>query len=284
MTEFPPRILLATDLSARSDRATDRAAQLAREHGSELVALYVMEQGQGADALSWRHAAEDEVESQIRHALGREEAAVTVAMAEGPAAPAILQAAQERDCGLVVMGVARHELFGPTHLGATTRGVVTRSRAPVLVVKTRVAGPYRRMVAASDFSNSSMHALETAAHFLPSVEPSLFHAFRVPYEGFTSRASSGDWFEQEAGHERDEFLARIKLAPEFRERLKVIVEYGSIHELLDVYVRDTRTDLAVVASHGRSGIFAIPIGNEALKLVAEAPCDVLIVPEPQARG
>src|SRR5687768_17233532 len=41
--ERPRRILLATDLSARSDRATERAALVMREHDAELVVLHVME-------------------------------------------------------------------------------------------------------------------------------------------------------------------------------------------------------------------------------------------------
>lgn len=42
----PMRILLATDLSARCDRALDRAAQLAAEWGAELIALKVVESPQ----------------------------------------------------------------------------------------------------------------------------------------------------------------------------------------------------------------------------------------------
>lgn len=38
----PARLLLATDLSARCDRALDRAAQLAGEWHAELVALNVL--------------------------------------------------------------------------------------------------------------------------------------------------------------------------------------------------------------------------------------------------
>jgi nucleotide-binding universal stress UspA family protein len=37
------RILLATDLSARSDRAMDRAMMLAKRENAELVVLHVLE-------------------------------------------------------------------------------------------------------------------------------------------------------------------------------------------------------------------------------------------------
>lgn len=43
MRVSPHGILLATDLSARSDRAQDRAMLLMKQYGSELVVLHVLE-------------------------------------------------------------------------------------------------------------------------------------------------------------------------------------------------------------------------------------------------
>jgi hypothetical protein len=45
----PTRILLATDLSARSDRTLDRAVQLAGQWSSELVVLNVLEASPAPD-------------------------------------------------------------------------------------------------------------------------------------------------------------------------------------------------------------------------------------------
>lgn len=42
----PHRILLASDLSSRGDRALDRAAQLAQQWGAELLILHAIE-GEG---------------------------------------------------------------------------------------------------------------------------------------------------------------------------------------------------------------------------------------------
>lgn len=282
MTGFPDRILLGADLSARSDRAIDRAVQLARQHGAELVALHVMEGGQGADEVSWGHLTPDTIKARVLRELDAGGVDVTVALAEGRASDALLKVADERGCGLIVVGVSRSDPFGRSQLGATTERVISRAHAPVLVVKDRDHGPYRSMVAATDFSDSSMHALETAAGYFPSLEATLFHAYRVPYEGFTSREGSGEWFEAEDDRERQAFMDRLKLTPKFRERMKVVIEYGSIHELLDVYVRSAGVDLAVAGTHGRSGIFDIPLGNEVKGLVASIPCDMLVVPEPRA--
>ena len=69
----PQRILLASDLSSRGDRALDRAAQLAQQWGAELMILHAME-GEGLASPqhqglpSWRRPPNTAalVEQQIR--------------------------------------------------------------------------------------------------------------------------------------------------------------------------------------------------------------------------
>ena len=59
--DIPHRLLLATDLSARCDRALDRAAQLAEEWQAELVALNVLDPAASPDqALAWISGESDE--------------------------------------------------------------------------------------------------------------------------------------------------------------------------------------------------------------------------------
>ncbi|MDP2247560.1 MAG: universal stress protein, partial [Nitrosomonadales bacterium] len=56
----PKRLLLATDMSARCDRALDRAAQLATEWHAELLALNILESSQAPDmALTWAYGDEE---------------------------------------------------------------------------------------------------------------------------------------------------------------------------------------------------------------------------------
>ena len=57
----PTRVLLATDLSARCDRALDRAVQLAQQWQAQLVAVNVAESTQTPDmVLNWAYGAEEE--------------------------------------------------------------------------------------------------------------------------------------------------------------------------------------------------------------------------------
>src|SRR5690606_3334215 len=60
-TAPPARLLLATDFSARSDRALERAAQLAHEWQAEMIALNVLEHIVFPDqVLTWMDGGSDE--------------------------------------------------------------------------------------------------------------------------------------------------------------------------------------------------------------------------------
>lgn len=76
----PRRIILATDLSARCDRALDRAAALASAWQAELIALHALEPLEDFHALSqerrlpsWRRPADATriAEDQLRHDMMR---------------------------------------------------------------------------------------------------------------------------------------------------------------------------------------------------------------------
>ena len=106
-TKGPPqRILLATDLSARCDRALDRAASLAQGWHAELVALHVLEQPEEFYATelerrlpSWRRPPDrlHLVEEQLRRDAMEVAGNVTVVLEQGDPAEAILRVAAERD-------------------------------------------------------------------------------------------------------------------------------------------------------------------------------------------
>lgn len=62
------------------------------------------------------------------------------------------------------------------------------------------------------------------------------------------------------------------------------MEYGGIEATLTQYVREHEIDLVVMGSHGCSGIMSLLLGSTAAKLLDWLPCDMLLVPDPRARG
>ncbi len=267
----PRRLLLATDLSARCDRALDRAALLAREWGAELLALNVLEPVAPDQALAWLAGADEaSLDIAARRQLARDLAGidvrVTVRTARGGDAAAAIRAAAD-DCGLVVTGVARDETLGRFLLGSTVAKLARSLPQPLLVVRQRPRGPYRRIVIATDFSAPSAHALREAVRLFPDCELILYHA---------SESASGD------GEACAAFLAGSGLAAAVLARIRVVVEQGAPESVLATHVRDNDVDLVVLGSQGRSGLMGVLIGSVAARLLDWVPCDTLLVRESRA--
>ncbi len=289
----PPRaILLATDLSARCDRAFDRAVSLATEWQARLVALHVMEEDapgaaiRGEPVPSWRLTQDPQraAEASIRSELKEAAPDLTVVIEKADATDAILRTADARGCGLVVTGVARDELLGRLALGSTVSRLVRRSRVPVLVVRKRGQRPYRHVVVATDFSESSRHALEAAVRFFPHQVLTLFNAYDAPMAGLASdSASFTEQFRAAAAQESEAFIKSADLTLWHGQKPQVLIEHGEPDRILYDYAREEDVDLVALGTHGRSALFEVLIGGVAQRLLATLPCDMLVVREPRAK-
>lgn len=292
---FPASVLLATDLGPRSDRAFDRALQLARAWKARLVVLTVVDHAaeQAQDMLAGRPSpawyrpltplatAERELSADAR----QDGVEIAVRLAEGEPGPAIVQIARAEGCGLIVVGVARHEILGRIALGSTADWLVRHSGVPVLVVRQRVRHAYRRLLAATDFSASSRHALETARTLFPQAETVLLHGFEVPYLGL----SDGDRDETvaqvaaRARREAEDFLAQTAVSAN-RLPAPLVVEHGDPARLARLYAEQYPVDLTVVGTHGRGAVFELLIGSTARRILESAATDTLVVRDPRAAG
>jgi nucleotide-binding universal stress UspA family protein len=281
----PRRVLLATDLSCRCDRAQDRAARLAEGWGAKLHLLNVLEQGGEDERPSWRRgrsARQLLAERQLRAVMRDLAVEAEVVLRRGSAADVILETADELESDLIVAGIARDETLARTVLGTTVDRLVHRALMPVLVVKNRADRAYDHIVVASDFSPSSALAFRQALRLFPDARMTLLHAYRVPFEGFIGKEAHRGEVLGEAERQCAAFLADIPIEEERRDRLECLIEYGSPDELIGAYVWDNEVDLAVVGTHGSSGAFDILIGSTAERLLESLPCDVLVVREPRS--
>src|SRR5690348_6645433 len=115
----PNKILLGTDLSARSDRALDRAALLAAECDAQLLVVHVLEEepamsGEGGPIPSWRRPPDPQrvAERRLRTDLRGLEARPVVIVEKGEPGEVLLRVAEAHGCDLIVTGLARDELLG----------------------------------------------------------------------------------------------------------------------------------------------------------------------------
>lgn len=296
MPRPPPRaILLATDLSARCDRARDRALQLARQWRARLVALTVAPPGRDSDIRDetlgipgWASPEPPAAAARRALALDFEDAGVEVRtrIGTGDVAPTVRQVAEEEGCGLVVTGIARNEAFRPPVLGSTIDWLARHSPMPVLVVHDRSRGPYGSVAVASDLSPAARLALETAAAcFADAAGFALVHGVDAPtpLRTRTPEALAADAREQAldriAAH-----LAEADLTEDLRARIRTVAEGVEPARLVDLYARTHGADLVVLGNHGRSALLDLLIGSVARRILESVRSDTLIVPVQGSRG
>ena len=288
----PRSILLATDLGARSDRALERAVQLARDWQSPLVVATVIEAGAGRidlmalrDPPDWYRGEDPEqvAERQLLEAMSAQGVDARFRVERGPPGDRLLEVAEAEGCDLVVAGVARHESLGRAVLGSTVDRLARRSPVPVLVVRGRVHGPYRRMLVASDWSASAEHAMRTAMAMFPQSAITVLHGYEVPMAGLmdTTREQMLAAVRDQALADGREFIARCQ-PPGGVGSVSLVVERGDPSLLMRMYASQYPVDLAVVATHGRSALLDVMLGSVAQRLLEDLPLDTLVVRKPSA--
>lgn len=280
----PKKILLATDLSARGDRALDRATQLARQWGAELVAVHALE-SESLDTPehrglpSWRRPPDAAalVERQIREDIRGELPNLKVIVEEGPAPRVVLEAVQRERPDLVVLGLGRSRGLGGGGVGRTVDELFRRSPTSVLVVKRRPNGPYSHLLVGTDYTDESRRGLEVAARLFPTAVLALMHAYEMPYRAVILDTQLGrDYGEMERATAR-EFLARADLAEETRERIVTLIEDGPPEVRMSNYVMEQGADLTVIGAFERSRLFHVMIVGRGPRIVEAVPSDVLVV-------
>jgi nucleotide-binding universal stress UspA family protein len=285
------KILLATDLSARGDRALNRAVQLAAGSGARLTILHVFERDpvagrEAAGAPSWKRPvdattlAKRRIHHGLRAEVGRQLDGAAVRVEEGDAAQVIQEVAVEENADLVVTGIASERPFArePVLLGKTVEELVRRLPLPVLIVRNRAHSAYQHVLVATDFSEVSGHAVQVALQYFPSQPIHLLHAFEVPY-GFliADRPRHERYFAGALGDDMNAFLDSLALPEEQRRRIEPLVEHGSADDLVGRYVRDLHADLVVLGTHGRGKVLETLVGSTAKRILSSLPCDALLV-------
>jgi nucleotide-binding universal stress UspA family protein len=276
------RILAATDLSARAEKAIARAVQLADEHRATLTILHVL-----PDALG-DEASKRQIVLQVEESLHRKviklsphrEKTVSIQVATGRASVEIIRRAREKAVDIILVGAHGEQFINKLLFGRTAERIVRRGDRPVLVVKQRVRGPYRTVLVPTDFSDQSGQALELAMRVAPSAKYLVLHA----YQGIEQQLWRSDF------PKRDILRYRREAAKKSREQLKHfihqrgldnrlfvrLVRYGRAPQVISSVARRLRPDLVAVGSAGRTGLPYVLLGSVAEHVLREVSCDVLV--------
>jgi nucleotide-binding universal stress UspA family protein len=278
-------LLLATDLGPRSDRALDRAGQLATAWRAQLTVVHALEQAPeflgspGRKGRFWR-VGEDRVSAvarQLRADMMDDGVAASVVVEDGDPADLVLETARRTGTELIVTGLARAEPFGRLFPGTTVERLVRRADAPVLMVRNRVRGAYRRIFVGTDFSPACAGALMVAACWFPDAQITLFHAAEPPLAGLASRDEPAVEWMRVARTEAEGFLASAAIPVARRPSVAIVIEQGRPESVLRDYAEQDDFDLVVVGRRGRNPVADLLLGSTADAIMHQVPSDVMVV-------
>lgn len=278
------RLLVATDLSARSERAIGRAALLARQVQAGVVLLYVVDDDQPAALVD---AEKRQVGEILRSdvAPGFDGLRLETLVRTGDPFEVLVQTAEERAVDLVVMGAHRKALLRDVFVGTTIERVMRTGQHPVLMVNRPPADPYRRAVLAADTSEASARALQSAAAlgFLGATEVSIVHAFLPLAKGLMSYAAIEtekieEHVAQAGQHARNEVVAFLGACCPDLLTHRLLVDEGAPFEVIRRAVERLDAELVVIGTRGHSGLKRILLGSVADEVLRTIECDVLAVP------
>jgi len=276
------RILAASDLSARADRAVERAVQLAVQHGAALKLIHVVDDELPEEiAQTVKAKAGERLSSMVSGRDGS--TGLEVEVKAGQAHAAIVREAAAWQADLIVLGIHRNANASFPVVGTTMSRVVRECAVPVLVVMGQAADPYRKAIVGVDFSAFTEFALAAARTFVPDGEIELVHVYHVPFSGFLSHSDSAD--ELKDAYRRDLSALIRKPAAGARSatpehdacRFRARPVEGEVTGVLRDRVNDIDADLLVLGSHGRSDLVRLWLGSVAEHFLVHPPCDVLVV-------
>jgi nucleotide-binding universal stress UspA family protein len=274
--------LIATDFSAEASAATQRAASIAAEIGLDGALMHVLPSTLPVDLHLDAATQAQQALAAVAAALRQGGLNVAPRLVSGDVSGELAAAAAQFD--LVVAGARGEDVLLDFAMGRTSVRLVRQSRRPTLIVKRPADAPYRRVVAAVDFSEPSRFAAACGVQIAPQAEFVFVHAFEVEFEssmrlggahedkiqGYRSQAR------EKAMVAMDRFSARLAPPP---KRLRHTVSRGYPPRVILDCAKENDAQLIVIGKHCAGIIERSLVGSVALQVLEMAQCDVLIVPE-----
>jgi nucleotide-binding universal stress UspA family protein len=276
-------ILLATDFQPESDEALNTAIQLATAFGSQVSVLCVLEDLKGFVRNFYRQKTAERLMQPVLQRLAEQQ--VTVAQSSikfGTTATTIVDAAQEGNVDLVVLGVGKRAHLEGGSVGPIAEAVIAHAPQPVLAVlpgAPRVG--FKRILCPVDQSSASARGLRNAVRLAKVFGGEVIVLSVVPEVSWlTAALETGEVVDAKAEYatewvqEFDRFLETVDWSgtPWKRE-----VRYGGPHEQIVTTAKEHGADLIVMGATGRTGLVQVLLGSTTRRLLRSLPCSLLTV-------
>jgi nucleotide-binding universal stress UspA family protein len=263
------KLLVCTDGSPESQGAITAAFNLAQACGSKIHLIQVVQSV--FEYESWPGMIADEDQKVLNYLdawkveASKLDVALETKMVFADAADeGVLDEAKKIEPELIVMGRHGGGRLYRLAMGNVTARVVSHSPVYVLVVPSEVSLNFWKIIVASDGSPSSHAAWEQSLHLARRLGRELVVVLLVG---------------QDLGIEMAEKIA-AQLKAEANTvgiGLETLILQGSPAETIVHAAREKQADLIVMGALGFSGVKPFFMGSITEKVIAQAPCGVLIV-------
>src|SRR5262245_5310651 len=271
-------LLVATDLTDRSERALQRATQLCRDGRAEkLTLLHVVAAGL-PPTLSEQQltGAEAFLADKIAQlpSLGAAAPASTIVRPGDPFST-IIGAGIAAKADLILVGAPGKTPYAQTVVGTTAERVIRFGECPVLLVNQPPRGPYTRVLVAFDGSDGAVRSLGAALAIASDAEFRFVHAWWPPRASFGESEDTRRSIDQDNDRLKAMISASVAASQTAPPRISIdLVE----HNPYVVMSNELRwPDLLVMGTHSKGRLASTAsVGRLALHLLDEATRDVLM--------
>ncbi|MFO7548018.1 MAG: universal stress protein [Acidimicrobiia bacterium] len=276
------RVLAAVDLRPVSRRVVDRARVVAEQTGAELTLLHALEPladtfVPGPIAARLREHRAEEARELYDWVQARTEVPLDLAVKKGSPDWEIVHEAKRSD--LVVVGASSRDI---NRIGPVALRVVSMARCDVLVVRRQPRVAYRRVVAAVDFSEASVLAVEAAFRLAPDAEVTIVYALPTRFD---AQLVASGWFPEELddirrNRQHNAHEAMEAFASRWPGRVRTVVSDGPAKEVVEEVARRRGADLVTVSNRGAGATRMVLLGTVADRVMGAVPCDVVVARVP----
>lgn len=279
-------LLVASDLSHRSDRAIAQALFLAQRFDASLTVLHVIDDELPAAVFD---VTRDQAEASLRDTLARlgvtDAGRVVIRIAGGLDFQVIVDAAEGEGTSLIVLGAHRRNLLKDVFTGTTVERVIRNTTCPVLVVKRPAPGGYPCTLAAMDLTAEAADTLRLA-HLM--ADRQTLYVLHVLNDAVRLQMRLADAVDEDVERYRLATEACCRgVLEEIAERAALgvkdgllAVEWGAAASRIVASTQSFGAELCVIGTRTRTKSLAqrLLLGSVCEEVLRDMACDVLAVP------
>ena len=287
-------IVVATDFSEFSERAVQRAARIAKQHNAELHVLHVVRPLDLYPSLTLTPDEFGHSDQELQQAEQTRVEAVAASLSTqfgirvrpvtrlGRAHTEIAAYALEVAADLVVAGSRGESTLMDLFLGSTASRLLRVATCPVLIVKKPADAPYRKVLAAVDFSPVSAAVVSHAISLADGARVDALHVLGSEVEQRLRKAKFvridiADWLTRQRTAAEQQLDALLAPA-EQGAAVGRLVQPGFAPAVICQSIEAMGVDLVVLGRHGYGGgLQDWLLGSVSKDVAHAATCDVLLI-------